>query len=187
MADVQRFRIAPVTATSVARSFRAFPIQWIVVSVPFFMLALGGCGLLIPSMRMPWGVAALVIAGGLLVPALLAFAVFCSRRGTIEIDGFRLDIRGVPLGLSANLLSLRPAEARWVNLVDDRSHRPTSGGGLNLPSYLAGWGSFGHGERVAWLLTDLGRVVYLPAREGPSLLISAESPEALIEALRSLP
>jgi hypothetical protein len=58
--------------------------------------------------------------------------------------------------------------------------------GISLPGYAAGRFT-GQGGQVFALLTDRGRVVYLPARTGPSLLISVEQPERFLAALRATP
>ena len=56
--------------------------------------------------------------------------------------------------------------------------------GISLPGYAAGQFA-GQGETVFALLTDRSRVVYLPARTGPSLLISVEQPERFLMTLRA--
>jgi hypothetical protein len=58
--------------------------------------------------------------------------------------------------------------------------------GISLPGYAAGRFT-GQGGAVFVLLTDRSRVVYLPARNGSSLLISVEHPEHFLEELRSAP
>jgi hypothetical protein len=175
-----------VTASFLARFIGAFPFVWVALPVPFLLIGLGGAGLLLPSLRMPWGLPAVLIAAAFLLPALMASAVVWSRTGYVEVDDARLVIRGVPYGRSARLRSLRLPEARALDLIDDPSLRPAAGGGVNLPGFLAGSGSLRGGERVAWLLTDLSRVVYVPAREGHSLLVSVQPPEGLVAALRSV-
>jgi hypothetical protein len=56
--------------------------------------------------------------------------------------------------------------------------------GISLPGYAAGRFA-GQGGAVFALLTDRSRVVYLPAKNGPSLLISVEQPEEFLAALRA--
>jgi hypothetical protein len=187
MSEAQRFRVAPVTFASLARFQRAFPIGWVVLPVPFLLIGLGGAGLLLPGMRMPWGISAVLLAGGLLLPALMGLSVLFTRSAFLEIEGVRLVTKGAPNAPSARLDSLRLREARIINLALDRGFVPTSGVGLNLPGYSAGLGSISRGEKVAWLITDPQGVVYIPARTGYSLLISVQSPEIVIEALRSWP
>ena len=56
--------------------------------------------------------------------------------------------------------------------------------GISLPGYAAGRFARRGGGAVFVLLTDRSRVVYLPARRGPSLLVSVEHPAQFLAALR---
>jgi hypothetical protein len=56
--------------------------------------------------------------------------------------------------------------------------------GISLPGYAAGRFAGREGAVFA-LLTDRSRVVWLPAKAGPSLLISVARPEAFLAALRA--
>jgi hypothetical protein len=187
LADVQRFRVAPVTTTSFARFLGMFPIGWVASLGTVLPLGIGGAGLLIPGFRMPWGVAAVLIAAAFILPAFLVAGIVWSRAGFIEINDTRLVVRGAPDGPSAQLHSLRLREARVVDLSRDRALFPSSGFGLNVPGcFTAGTGLTGRSEHVAWLVTDPCRVVYVPASAGHSVLVSAEAPESLVAALHSL-
>jgi hypothetical protein len=130
-------------------------------------------------------VATVLIAAAFLLPAFMVSAVVWSRMGYVEVDDSRLVVRGVPIGFSAHLRSLRLPEARALDLRQEPSLRPVTGVGVNLPGFLSGSGTLVGGERIAWLLTDLDRVVYVPARQGPSVLVSVQVPEDLITALRA--
>lgn len=55
--------------------------------------------------------------------------------------------------------------------------------GIGLPGYAAGRFSGPGKSTIFALLTDRGRVVFLPAKQGPSLLISVTEPEAFLAAL----
>jgi len=56
--------------------------------------------------------------------------------------------------------------------------------GIHMPGYAAGrFAGTGNGLVFA-VLTDRSQVVYLPAKVGPSLLVSVEQPEAFLAALR---
>ena len=188
MADVQRFRLAPITTTSFAVFMGTFPLGWIALVAGFVPLGLGGAGLLFPSLRMPWGTEAVLIVAGLLVPTFVALAVFWSRTGFVEISDNWLAVRGAPNGPAARLQSLRLQEARTVDLRADRSFWPSGGVAVNVPGcYSAGSGTVRRGVRVAWFITDPSRLVYVPATAGQAVLVSAESPESLVMALRSMP
>jgi len=57
--------------------------------------------------------------------------------------------------------------------------------GIHMPGYAAGRFSAPDEKQVFALLTDRNQVVYLPARVGPSLLLSVERPEQFLAALRA--
>ena len=53
-----------------------------------------------------------------------------------------------------------------------------------MPGYTAGRFKGAGDGLVFAVMTDRSRVVYLPAKVGPSLLVSVEQPEAFLAALR---
>jgi hypothetical protein len=186
MAEMQRFRIAPVTWTSFARFLGLFPIGWLALLGTVLPFGIGGAGLLVPELLMPWGVAAMLIVAAFILPAFVLAGVVWSRTGYIEINDTRLIVRVAPNGPSARLESLRLSDAQVVDLSRDRSLFPSAGIGLNVPGcFTAGTGTIGRSEHVAWLVTDPRRVVYIPASSGHSVLVSAESPESLVAALHA--
>jgi hypothetical protein len=80
------------------------------------------------------------------------------------------------------------ARARAGNLVAIPEARlGVRSNGISLPGYAAGRFARQGGGAVFALLTDRDRVVYLPARNGTSLLISVEQPERFLAALRATP
>jgi hypothetical protein len=82
--------------------------------------------------------------------------------------------------------SLVLEDARAVDLNIDRELIPRGGVAINIPGmYTAGSGTLGTGARAMWLITDLGLVVYAPARAGYAMLVSAADPHSLVSALHS--
>lgn len=74
--------------------------------------------------------------------------------------------------------------ARALDLRADaeyRLKRRTMGTGL--PGYGAGWFRLRNGEKALAYVTDHGRVAYIPTRDGYSLLLSLEAPDAFLRAL----
>ncbi len=57
--------------------------------------------------------------------------------------------------------------------------------GIHMPGYAAGRFNAPNEKQVFALLTDRNQVVYLPARIGPSLLVSVAQPEQFLAALRA--
>jgi len=57
--------------------------------------------------------------------------------------------------------------------------------GIHMPGYTAGRFKGAGDGLVFAVLTDRSRVVYLPAKVGPALLVSVEQPERFLAALRA--
>jgi hypothetical protein len=75
--------------------------------------------------------------------------------------------------------------ARVIELDRERELRPVFRlFGTSLPGFHAGWFRLRDKARAFLLVTDRHRVLLLPRREAGPLLLSAERPEALLEALR---
>ncbi len=58
--------------------------------------------------------------------------------------------------------------------------------GIGMPGHSAGWFKTKNGEKVSAFVTDRRRVVYVPTRQNYSVLLSTESPEALVHALQAI-
>ena len=65
-----------------------------------------------------------------------------------------------------------------MDLTESPNYRPvwrTNGAGL--PGYGSGWFGLANGDQALIFVTDKRRVVYLPTREGYSLLLSVQEPD----------
>lgn len=58
--------------------------------------------------------------------------------------------------------------------------------GSSLPGYRAGWFRSRQWGKGFYLLTERRRVLWLPERDGPHLLLSLQHPQALLAALNAL-
>ena len=77
-------------------------------------------------------------------------------------------------------------DARALDLGRERQYRPkwkTNGSGL--PGYQAGWFKLRNGEKSLLFVTDRSRVVYVPTRDGYSVMLSVTHPEQFLESLRN--
>lgn len=75
--------------------------------------------------------------------------------------------------------------ARVINLDEERDWQPvTRLAGSRLPGYCSGWFWLRNRRRAYVLLTEWRRVLMLPKRDGGLILLSAQRPDALLEALR---
>lgn len=116
------------------------------------------------------------------VASLLAWSMHHRR---IDIEDGRLVLRRFPFPKRVALAEFDLAQARIANLDEERALQPVMKiAGSGLPGYRTGWFRL-RDKRTAWvLLTAWRRVLVLPKRDGRVVLLSAERPDALLEALR---
>lgn len=125
---------------------------------------------------------ALLLLAGLVFVVITATAM---GRGSVEVSPGEIRIRAPFYGRSIPMASLDGAAARVIDLTDAGDLRPRiRTNGIGLPGYATGWFRLRNGERALLLVTDKKRVLYLPTREGYSILVSASEPEKLLEAIR---
>lgn len=125
-------------------------------------------------------------AAGCVALALIAlWTVFCRRSVALEagvlVIKAGLNTRRVPA------MSIALERARIIDL-DARSEllpgRMTLG--ASLPGYQTGWFRTRQWGKGFYLLTARRRVLWLPERDGPHLLLSLQQPQALLAALNAL-
>lgn len=155
--------------------------------ITFWVAALGLGGLVFLAARAPlmvFGIVTLVVGGIILLLGSFAYA---SRHVKFEVTPEGLTIRGDLYGRRLPAKALLTAAARTVDLTANPPYRPvwrTNGAGL--PGYGSGWFGLGNGDKALIFVTDKRRVVYLPTREGYSLLLSVSEPEKFLTALRQM-
>ncbi len=137
--------------------------------------------------RFPWfaviGGVLLVITVG--VSALLWSSFNASRTATFEVSPAGLTIKGEwrPKVIPADRIDA--AAARAVDLDSDPPLRPAwRTMGTAIPGYSSGWFRLKNGEKALLYVTDRHRVAYVPTRDGYSILLSVEDPEALVASLK---
>jgi hypothetical protein len=112
-----------------------------------------------------------------------------ARRRSVELDAGLLTVKAGPHTVRLAVAALDLERARIVDLDEHTGLRPSiKTFGTALPGYQAGWFRMRDRWRKAfYLLTQRRRVLWLPGRdEGPSLLLSLEQPQALLEALQDV-
>ena len=127
------------------------------------------------------GLAVLMLA----LLALFGYFAYSSRNVKFEVSPEGLRVTGGLYGRQIPLPSLVLDGAKPVDMRRDREYRlkwRTNGAGL--PGYSAGWFRLQNGEKALAFVTDNRRVLYLPTREGYSVLLSVADPDALLGALR---
>jgi hypothetical protein len=140
---------------------------------------------IVPAGRAPlwffFGIAVLLLG----VMALLGATVVGSRFSRFEVSDSALRLRGDVYGRAIPFDRLVADRIRVVNLALEPSLRPRSKRvGTSLPGYQAGWFRLDNGEKALLYLTDRTRAVYIPTRDGYSVLLSPHDPDGMVKELR---
>ena len=125
---------------------------------------------------------ALLLAGFL---GMLVYTGLSSRWVHFNVSSGGLEIVGDFWGRSVPAANLDLDAARAIDLdrePDLRPRRRTWGTGL--PGYASGWFTLCNGQKALVYLTDPRQVVYVPTREGYSLLLSVNDPSRFLDSLR---
>jgi len=144
-----------------------------------------------PSAAKTWWV--YLLMGGTVALTIAAFffvhyMVKSSLESTFEVAGGGLVIHGGFYGRTVPIHEMRLGEARRLAL--GKSAGVSVGfkrNGTNMPGLKSGWFTLKtpQGKEKALLfLTDESKAVYIPTRQGYSMVLSPDDPEAFLEALK---
>lgn len=124
-----------------------------------------------------------LLAVCLLIPILIGVSV---ARRKVLFDGETLDIRA---GLNRTHVARSALDIATARIADLDTHPDLRIGikvlGTSMPGYHAGHFRQIGGNKVFALVTDKHRVLVIPEHDGRLLMLSLESPHALLDALRS--
>ena len=127
-----------------------------------------------------WALLALMLG----LAGLFAYVGWSTYHVRFEVSPAGLTIRGDMFGRTIPHHALIPDQARSMDLGAVPEYRPKRRTmGTGLPGYQAGWFRLQNGEKALVFLTQPARVVYVPTREGFSVLMSVEDPDAFLRAL----
>ncbi len=122
----------------------------------------------------------------LALAGLMAYLAWSTRNSRAEVGPEGLRLRGDVWGRTIPREVMRLDEARVVDLSIERGLQPRRRTmGTALGGYSAGWFRLRNNEKALIYVTDRRRVVYIPTREGYSLLLSSFEPERLLSALKT--
>jgi hypothetical protein len=101
---------------------------------------------------------------------------------SVSFSGLHIDLpfygRVVPLS------HIVVSNARIVDLQSDTSLRPSKRtNGIGLPGYQVGWFRLMSGEKALLALSTRDRVLYVPTTQGYAVLLTAQDPDELLNAL----
>lgn len=121
--------------------------------------------------------------------AALALATTCllQWRRSVSLESGILVIRA---GLNTRRVAASAIELERARIIDLAQHRELQPGrrtlGASLPGYQSGWFRTREWGKGFYLLTGRHRVLWLPERNGPHVLISLQQPQALLAALNAM-
>ena len=118
---------------------------------------------------------------------LFAYLAYSSRNVKFEISTEGLRIKGDIYGRTIPARALVVDKAKFLDLSREKEYQlrwRTNGAGL--PGYKSGWFRLRNGEKGLVFVTDPSQVVYIPTREGYSVLLSVARPNDFIQALRQV-
>ncbi|MFH1754886.1 MAG: PH domain-containing protein [Candidatus Latescibacterota bacterium] len=142
---------------------------------------------IVPASNGPVWVAAAVLVVMLGVFLLLGYMAYASRHAEFVLSKDGLRIKRDLYGRLVPLSSIVFEQVRTLDLNKDREFRlkwRTNGAGM--PGYQAGWFKLRNGEKALAFVTDRQRVVYIPTRDGYSVLLSVAHPNQFEEACRAI-
>ena len=118
--------------------------------------------------------------------ALFGYLAYSSRNVRYEVSSEGLRIQGDIFGRFVPRSSLIVSEARELDMrVEDGYRLRWRTNGTGLPGYSAGWFKLRNGQKSLVFMTDRGRAVYIPTRDGYSIILTVDRPEAFLQALRA--
>ncbi|WP_052107907.1 hypothetical protein [Aerolutibacter daejeonensis] len=96
----------------------------------------------------------------------------------------------IKAGLNTRRVPAMAIELERARIIDLDARRELLPGrmtlGASLPGYQTGWFRTRQWGKGFYLLTERHRVLWLPERDGPHLLLSLQEPQALLAALNAL-
>lgn len=108
-------------------------------------------------------------------------------RRRVEFDGTVLDVRSTMYRRRVPVAQLQLDRAEVVDLGRDRRYAIRfKTNGYSMPGFHSGHFRLQGGGKGFALVTDRNRVLVLPVRDGSTLLLSLERPQALLDALRKV-
>jgi hypothetical protein len=104
-----------------------------------------------------------------------------------ELSSQGLQILGDLYGRFIPRVSLITEEARIVDVKTEKNLKPIlKTNGIGLPGYASGWFRLLDWKKALLFITDFKEVVYIPTKEGYSLMITPEKPQEFLKQLKEM-
>lgn len=115
------------------------------------------------------------------------FIGYWAKNTKFELTDEGLQIRGGIYRRFIPKSSLFIEGAKILDLNAEGEYQPKlRTNGIGLPGYNAGWFKLKNGEKALIFITDRSKVVYIPSKEGYSVLLSTSRPEEFLTLIGEL-
>ena len=176
---VSQPRVFPVVAPAPWTAWAVMGL-WMVLLLAAF---LGGPHHQSPSNPVPWWV--VMLFGTTLLPAVL-WSMLLHREVRIDRD-MLVVAAALVFARKVRVGDLALDKARVIDLGELTEFKPLLRlWGFSLPGFNAGHFILRNRSRAFCLLTRREHVLLLPLRDGKSVLLSPEKPQALLDALKAM-
>jgi hypothetical protein len=127
-----------------------------------------------------------ISASLVLIAVIGMWVAWSASHSSIGVTERGLELRVPFYGRTISMSKLDLANARVAALGSSPELSPTARtNGIGLPGYRAGWFRLANGMKALVALTSAEHALYIPTNEGFALLVSVQTPETVLQALRS--
>ncbi len=159
---------------------------FLIMLIPFIVLAFSFAQHIKPFSRIIF-VELLFMVLIIAIVCLFAYFSYSARNTKFVINDEGLRIKGALYGRSISKDSLVTRDVRVMNLFENTSYRPRiRTNGVGLPGYLEGWFRLKNKEKALLFLTNRKQIIYIPTKDGYSVLLSVNEPEAFLREVNQL-
>ena len=117
----------------------------------------------------------------------IAYLAVSARNIAFTIDEGGLRIRGGLYGRYIEKASIRQGEIELLDLRNYPDLQPKRRiNGLHLPRYKIGWFRLKNGVKALIFLIDNSQAIFIPTRNGYSVLLSPDHPEEFVRTINAL-
>lgn len=178
-------RIFPIIPAS-ASTYLAISGIFLVTLIPFIVLAFS-CARHIKSFSPIVFLEPLFMLLIMAIGGIFVYFGYSARNTKFVISEQGLRIKGCLYGRSIPKDSLITEDIQIVNLLHNDTYRPRiRTNGVGLPGYLEGWFRLKNREKALLFLTNRAQVVYIPTKDGYSVMLSVAEPKVFLREVSKL-
>jgi hypothetical protein len=142
---------------------------------------------IVPSKKYTSWTLVIIILIMLTICGIFGYITYSIKNCTFEISSRGLRIKGDLYGRLIPSSSMIKEQARIVDTIEEWNFRPSvRTNGIFIPGYASGWYKLYNGERALVFVKNPKQVVYIPTKDGYSLLISPAEPEKFLDMLKKM-